>query len=285
MNNQTISSEEYVDRTLARLQKSFRLTLGVAIFILAAEGIYLTVLNSMLADRLTVVDDYAKLYRGEFDTAKEWMGKIPAKDAYADKIKTFETALEKVNEAKNPKGAAAMISKYIVNELDWQKESITDRARIFLQGELDDLPEQLGQLIPKYSARFRHEVDNWTHNFFGATSEGMGTTFDAFLDTHADQIREFSEAADDETALDKLDAELTVELARFLESTSLEKYGTLQDQSNRMLARIRAANELLQPLALKKIEDMTPEERRLSRAVGIFMKKLQSTPAGEDATE
>ena len=144
--------------------------------------------------------------------------------------------------------------------------------------EIQELPEQLKQQIPKYSARLSHEVDNWVNNYCSAASDELGATFDTFLEKHADQIREFSEAADDEAALAKLDVELTREMAHFMETTPLDNYGTLQEQSEKMLSRIKAANEMLRPLATKKTEDLTLGERRLRRAVGLFMDRVQNPP-------
>lgn len=271
-------TEEYVDRTLARLQKSYRITLTVAIVILAAEGIYLTWLNKKLATDLPVIGEYVKNYEDDFDSIKNMAGQISSPDKYADRIKQFEGALDKVNEAKNAQSVANLISQRIVNELHWQGDMIADYAEDFLKEELQNLPEQMKQQIPKYSARLIHEVDNWVNNYTSAASDEMGATFDAFLGKHADQIREFSEAADDEAALAKLDAELLQELVYFMDTTPLEKYGSLQEQSNKMLHRIQAANELLRPLVTKKTEDLTPEERRLRRAVGLLMDRVENPP-------
>ena len=275
----TQTSEEYVNRTLSRLQKSYRVTLTIAIIILTAEGIYLTVLNNKLASGLTVIGDYVENYQEDFDSIKKLAGQIPEATKYTKRIVQFEDALDNLNKAKDAKGMANLISQRIVNELNWQSDMITDYAQEFLKEEIQDLPEQLKQQIPKYSARLSHEVDNWVNNYCTAASDELGATFDTFLDKHADQIREFSEAADDEVALAKLDVELTREMAHFIETTPLDNYGTLQEQSEKMLSHIKAANEMLRPLATKKTEDLTPEERRLRRAVGLFMGAWKTRPS------
>jgi hypothetical protein len=274
----TQTSEEYVNRTLSRLQKSYRVTLTIAIIILAAEGIYLTVLNNKLASGLTVIGDYVENYQEDFDSIKKLAGQIPETTDYSDRIAQFEKAVDKINEAKNAKGMANLISQRIVNELNWQGDMITDYAQEFLKEEIQDLPEQLKNQVPKYSNRLSNTVTDWANEYCTSASDELGDTFDTFLDNHADQIREFSEAADDEAALAKLDVELTREMAHFMETTPLDNYGTLQEQSEKMLSRIKAANELLRPLATKKTEDLTPEERRLRRAVGLFMDRVENPP-------
>ncbi len=276
----TNTSGEFVNRTLARLQKTYRVTLIVAIAILAAEGIYLSWLNNKLKDGLTVIPQIVNDNRAGFDDIKEWITKIPAKSEYEQKLTQFENALNKVNEAKDAEGVANLISQRVVSELDWQGYMIASHARDYLQEEMQELPDWMNQQIPKYGARLSHEVDNWAHNYFAATSEELGTAFDTFLDNHADQIREFSEATDDKTALDKLDQELIQELANFMETTALDKYGSLKVQSDRMLRRIKAANELLEPIARKKASDLSSEERRLSRAIGLFMERVHNPPPG-----
>jgi hypothetical protein len=42
------------------------------------------------------------------------------------------------------------------------------------------------------------------------------------------------------------------------------------------LARLQAANALLKPLANDKSEDLSPSERELRRAIGIFMNKVNA---------
>ena len=81
----TQTSEEYVNRTLSRLQKSYRVTLTIAIIILAAEGIYLTVLNNKLASGLTVIGDYVENYQEDFDSIKKLAGQIPETGEYTDR--------------------------------------------------------------------------------------------------------------------------------------------------------------------------------------------------------
>ncbi len=279
------TSEEFVNRTLARLQKTYRVTLTVAIVILAAEGMYLTWLNSKLADGLEVVKITVENHRDDFDSAKELVEKIPAKIEYADKIAKLDNALDTINKAKNAEGVAEVISGRIVNELDWQSDVIASNARDYLRKELEQLPSRMNKLIPQYSGRLSHEVDNWINNYCAATSDELGATFDIFLDQHSEDIRKFSEATDDEEALARLDKELTSQWVHFMENTPLDKYGTLQEQSNRMLERIKAANALLKPLVIKDTKDLTPEERRLRRAVGLLMDRVQHAPTNDESTE
>ena len=279
------TSEEFVNRTLARLQKTYRLTLTVTIVILAAEGIYLTWLNNKLADVLEVVQITVDNHRDDFNSAKELVNKIPAKSEYADKIAKLDNALDTITKAKNAEGVAELISSRIVDELNWQRDVIASNARDYLRKELEQLPLRINKLIPEYSGRLSHEVDNWIRNYCTATSDELGTTFDTFLDQHSEDIRQFSEATDDEEALARLDKELTIQWVHFMENTPLDKYGTLKDQSDRMLRRIKAANELLRPLVIKNTEDLTPEERRLRRAVGLLMDRVQHLPTKGGSTE
>jgi gas vesicle protein len=279
------TSEEFVNRTLARLQKTYRLTLTVTIVILAAEGIYLTWLNNKLADVLEVVQITVDNHRDDFNSAKELVNKIPAKSEYADKIAKLDNALDTITKAKNAEGVAELISSRIVDELNWQRDVIASNARDYLRKELEQLPLRINKLIPEYSGRLSHEVDNWIRNYCTATSDELGTTFDTFLDQHSEDIRKFSEATDDEEALARLDKELTIQWVHFMENTPLDKYGTLKDQSDRMLRRIKAANELLRPLVIKNTEDLTPEERRLRRAVGLLMDRVQHLPTKGGSTE
>ena len=132
----TQTSEEYVNRTLSRLQKSYRVTLTIAIIILAAEGIYLTVLNNKLASGLTVIGDYVENYQEDFDSIKKLAGQIPEPAKYTERIVQFEDALDNLNKAKDAKGVANLISQRIVNELNWQSDMITDYAQ-----------EQLGDVV------------------------------------------------------------------------------------------------------------------------------------------
>jgi hypothetical protein len=279
------TSEEFVNRTLARLQKTYRLTLTVTIVILAAEGIYLTWLNNKLADVLEVVQITVDNHRDDFNSAKELVTKIPAKSEYADKIAKLDNALDTITKAKNAEGVAELISGRIVNELNWQRDVIASNARDYLRKELDQLPLRINKLIPEYSSRLSHEVDNWIRNYCTATNDELGTTFDTFLDQHSEDIRKFSEATDDEEALARLDKELTLQWVHFMENTPIDKYGTLKDQSGRMLRRIKAANELLRPLVIKNTEDLTPEERRLRRAVGLLIDRVQHEPTKSGSTE
>ena len=60
-----------------------------------------------------------------------------------------------------------------------------------------------------------------------------------------------------------------------METTSIENYGTLKDQSDRFLKRLEAANKLLLPLATKKTEDLSNHELRLRSAIALFMVEVK----------
>ena len=162
----------------------------------------------------------------------------------------------------------------IVHEIRTQENMIAQYSSELLQDNLGNLPEWVQAQIPKYSGRLQERADLWINQFCVASSDELGATFDTFLESNGDQIRAFSEATDDELALEKLDEELTAQIAEFMGTTSLENYGTLEEQSDLFLSRLKAANELLKPLANKKTEELTEDQRQLRRAIGIFMNRV-----------
>jgi len=261
------------------MQKTFRTTLIVAIIILAVESIYFTILNNKIADGLTAIPDLVEAYRGDFDKIKELAGEIPDKAAYADRMAEIEGVLDKINEGSDTEGMANLISQKIVGELDAQGYMLATTVSDYLKQNLDALPEWVKKQIPKHGARLRHEANNWIDFYCKVASDGLGSTFDTFLEDNADMIREFSERTDDDETLDKLDEALTEELVKFMETTSVENYGTLKKQSDRFLKRLEAANELLRPLATKKTEDLSKQQLRLRSAVAMFMDKVYN-PGG-----
>mgnify|MGYP001163278279 CR=1 FL=1 len=315
------AAEDYVNRTAAQLQRSFKNTLIVAVIILALESIYFTVLNIKIAEGLTAIPALVEAYRGDFDMIKGLAGKIPDNAVYQDKLTELEGYLDRINEGgpeldkiaqieayldqindggpqldkiiemegvldillgeineqgNEIEGMANLISQKIVYELDYQGHMLTSTASDYLKQNIDELPEWVKNQIPKYGTRLRFETSNWINQYCMAASEELGTTFDAFLDGNADKIKEFSERIDDEETLDKLDDVLTDELVKFLEATSIEKYGTLKEQSDKFLKRLEAANELLRPLATKKTEDLSKQQLRLRTAVALFMDKVNN---------
>ena len=258
------------------MQKTFRITLIVAIIILAVESIYFTILNNKIADGLTAIPALVEAYRGDFDKIKELAGEIPDKAAYADRMAEIEGVLDKINEGSDTEGMANLISQKIVGELDAQGYMLASTVSDYLKQNLDALPEWVKKQIPKHGARLRHEANNWIDFYCKVASDGLGSTFDTFLEDNADMIREFSERTDDDETLDKLDEALTEELVKFMETTSVENYGTLKKQSDRFLKRLEAANELLRPLATKKTEDLSKQQLRLRTAVALFMDKVNN---------
>jgi len=301
MSNKTKSaSEEHVSNSLLEIRKSYKNWIKATIIVLVLEIAYFGVINHYFAANVTVVEDYIGIYEDRFNETLELAKKFPEKSEYEDNVEMiekvldniinakenhaselarFENALDKVNNARDPEGVADMISRELVSEIQFQGYKISTFGRDYLSEEMKKAPQWARAQIPRYGARLRHEVDNWIHQFCNATSNGLGETFDAFLDNHADGIREFSEATDDQATLDKLDEEFIEDLAVFMETTPIENYGSLKDQADKLLARIRAANELLKPLVRKETKDLTQDELRLRRAVGLFMHQVYNPPA------
>ena len=81
--------------------------------------------------------------------------------------------------------------------------------------------------------------------------------------------------------MDKLDEAMTEELVKFMENTSIEKYGTLKTQADELLRRLEAANDLLRPLANNEAKDLDKQQLRLRTAVALFMDKV-NTPGAKN---
>ena len=274
--NSSNAAEQYIDQTVKKLQKSVRNTLIVAIVILAAETIYFSVLNSKIAEGLTAIPDIVETYRGDFDKVTEMANQIPDVNSYSKEIEQAESILDDINSATgDSSNISALISSKIVHELNTQENIIANYASNLLNENWDNLPEWAMKQIPLYSGRLQDKTELWINQFCVSTSDELGSTFDTFLDDHSEAIQSFSEATDDEVALQQLDEELTEAVATFMATTPIENYGSLEDQSNQFLKRLEAANSLLRPLAENKKEDLTPEQQILRRSIGIFMNKLQ----------
>ena len=270
-------AEQYVDQTATRLQKSVQNTMIVAAVILIIEIGYFSFLNKKIGEGLTAIPDIVDTYKDDFDKINEMAGKIPEVSTYSNEIAKVQSILDGINGSESSNNAANRIASMIVNEIRTQENLIAQYSSELLQENLGNLPEWVQVQIPKYSGRLQDKIDLWINQFCVASSDELGTTFDTCLDSNGEQIKAFSEATDDELALEKLDEELTSQLAVFMGTTSLEKYGTLEEQSNRFLARLKAANELLKPLATKNKEELTEDERQLRRAIGIFMSRVNET--------
>ena len=273
--NQISPAEQYVADTVSRMQKSLQKTMIVAAVILIAEIGYFSYLNNKIAEGLTAIPAVVDTYREDFDKINEMAGKIPEIGTYSNELAKVQTVLDGINGAKNSStNAAGQIAGMIVHEINTQENMIAQYSSDLLQENLGNLPEWVQAQIPKYSGQLQDKVDLWINQFCVASSDELGSTFDTFLQSNGQQIQAFSEATDDELALEKLDEELTTQLTVFMGTTSLEKYGTLEEQSNRFLARLKSANELLKPLANKKTEELTEDERQLRHAIGIFMNRV-----------
>ena len=267
-------AEQYVADTVSRMQKSVQTTMIVAAVILIVEIAYFSILNNKIAEGLTAIPDMVEAYEDDFNKINEMAGKIPEIGTYSNEIAKAQTILDGINGAEGTTSAAGRITEMIVHEIRTQENMIAQYSSELLQDNLGNLPEWVQAQIPKYSGRLQERVDLWINQFCVASSDELGSTFDTFLESNGDQIRAFSEATDDELALEKLDEELTAQIAVFMGTTSLENYGTLEEQSDLFLSRLKAANELLKPLADKKTEELTEDQRQLRRAIGIFMNRV-----------
>ena len=267
-------AEQYVADTVSRMQKSVQTTMIVTAVILIIEIAYFSILNNKIAEGLTAIPDMVEAYQDDFDKINEMAGKIPEIGTYSNEIAKAQTILDGVNGAEGTTDVVGRITGMIVHEIRTQENMIAQYSSELLQDNLGNLPEWVQAQIPKYSGRLQERVDLWINQFCVASSDELGSTFDTFLESNGDQIRAFSEATDDELALEKLDEELTAQIAVFMSTTSLENYGTLEEQSNLFLSRLKAANELLKPLANKKTEELTEDQRQLRRAIGIFMNRV-----------
>ena len=267
-------AEQYVADTVSRMQKSVQTTMIVTAVILIIEIASFSILNNKIAEGLTAIPDMVEAYQDDFDKINDMAGKIPEIGTYSNEIAKAQTILNGINGAEGTTNVAGRITGMIVHEIRTQENMIAQYSSELLQDNLGTLPEWVQAQIPKYSGRLQERTDLWINQFCVASSDELGATFDTFLESNGDQIRAFSEATDDELALEKLDEELTAQIAVFMSTTSLENYGTLEEQSDRFLSRLKAANELLKPLANKKTEELTENERQLRRAIGIFMNRV-----------
>ena len=272
--NSNSPAEQYVAYTVSRMQKSVQITTIVAAVILVLEIAYFSILNNKIADGLEAIPNIVDAYEEDFNKTIKLAEKIPEIGTYSNEIAKVQTILDSINGAESTTNVAGRIAGMIVHEIRTQENMIAQYSSDLLQENLGNLPEWIQAQIPRYSGRLQERTDLWINQFCVASSDELGATFDTFLESNGDQIRAFSEATDDELALEKLDEELTTQISVFMGTTSLENYGTLEEQSNRFLARLKAANELLNPLANKKTEELTEEERQLRRAIGIFMSRV-----------
>ena len=238
------------------------------------EIAYFSILNNKIADGLEAIPNIVDAYEEDFNKTIKLAEKIPEIGTYSNEIAKVQTILDSINGAESTTNVAGRIAGMIVHEIRTQENMIAQYSSDLLQENLGNLPEWIQAQIPRYSGRLQERTDLWINQFCVASSDELGATFDTFLESNGDQIRAFSEATDDELALEKLDEELTAQISVFMGTTSLENYGTLEEQSNRFLACLKAANELLKPLANKKTEELTEEERQLRRAIGIFMSRV-----------
>jgi hypothetical protein len=269
------AAEEFVKNTAAQLQKSFRNTLIAAVVILTIESIYFTVLNNKIAEGLTAIPVMVDSYRGDFDKIKELANKIPDRSSYENSLTQVEGYLDRINKGSGEvEGVANLVSQKIVAELDYQGHMVSSTASKYLKENLTDLPEWVEKRIPKYGSSLRFKIDGWMHYYCQSASDGLGGTFDTFLDDNADKIRKFSEAADDEGTLNELDEELTLGLVEFIKTVPIEKYGTLKSQADELKRRLEAANDLLRPLAYNETKDLNKQQLRLRSAVALFMDKV-----------
>ena len=269
------AAEEFVKNTAAQLQKSFRNTLIAAVVILTIESIYFTVLNNKIAEGLTAIPVMVESYRGDFDKIKELANKIPDRSSYENSLTQVEGYLDRINKGSGEvEGVANLVSQKIVAELDYQGHMVSSTASKYLKENLTDLPEWVEKRIPKYGSSLRFKIDGWMHYYCQSASDGLGGTFDTFLDDNADKIRKFSEAADDEGTLNELDEELTLGLVAFIKTVPIEKYGTLKSQADELKRRLEAANDLLRPLAYNETKDLNKQQLRLRSAVALFMDKV-----------
>ena len=267
-------AEQYVADTVSRMQKSVQRTMIFAAVILIVEIAYFSILNNKITEGLTAIPDMVEAYQDDFNKINEMAGKIPEIGTYSNETAKAQTILDGINGAEDTTNVSDRITGMIVHEIRTQENMIAQYSSELLQDNLSNLPEWVQAQIPKYSGRLQERVDLWINQFCVASSDELGSTFDTFLESNGDQIRAFSEATDDVLALEKLDEELTAQIAVFMGTTSLENYGTLEEQSDLFLSRLRAANELLKPLANKKTEDLTEDQRQLRRAIGIFMNRV-----------
>ena len=267
-------AEQYVADTVSRMQKSVQTTMIVAAVILIVEIAYFSILNNKIAEGLTAIPDMVEAYQDDFNKINDMAGKIPEIGTYSNEIAKAQTILDGINGAEGTTNVTGRITGMIVHEIRTQENMIAQYSSELLQENLGNLPEWVQTQIPKYSGRLQERADLWINQFCVASSDELGSTFDTFLESNGDQIRAFSEATDDELALEKLDEELTAQIAVFMGTTSLENYGTLEEQSDLFLSRLKAANELLKPLATKKTEELTEDQRQLRRAIGIFMNRV-----------
>ncbi len=275
-------AEQYVSETVLRLQKSFNITAIAAAAILIVEIAYFSFLNNKIEEGLTAIPEIVEAYQGDFDKINELAKKLPEVGTYSNELSKIRATLAIINGSENETNTASRIASKIVQELNTQELLITEYSSELMADSLGNLPEWIHVQIPKHSEELQEKVDLWIKQFCIATSEELGSTFDAFIESHEDQIQEFSEATDDNTALEKLDEELTEEIAVFMSTTPIENYGSLQEQSDRFLARLQAANALLKPLANEKTKDLSPNERELRRAIGIFMNKVNAINLKKD---
>ena len=197
-------------------------------------------------------------------------------NSYTNQIDQAHMILDLINEAEDTEKIANKIGQVVARELDTQGNIVAQYASELLDENLDTLPEWAKAQVPKYSNRLQDKIEIWINQFCVATSDELGSSFDTFLDDHAEKIKEFSEAADDETALRQLDEELTVMVSTFMRTTPIKDHGTLEEQSQQFLGRLEAANDMLKPLVQNKREDLTPEQQLLRRTLAIFMNKMDN---------
>lgn len=303
--NHSTSSAAFIRENHAKTKRSFNLTLIVAVVVLTAESAYLYLLQKRIDRELKAFDvtETVGTYRQQYKVndvieiakkAKEWrkykhyvddaedfLNKVSAEEY---RLKELEYALDQINTGQDPDEMADILTRKIILEIESQENWLTMHAKRYAKDNLGELPDWTKKQIPKYGSELRHNVKQWITTLCVSTSDEFGETFDTFLEENADAIKEFSESTDDQAVLDKLDTELTEMIVQLLETTPIENLGDLQEQSDKFKKRLVAANEMLTPLVRLETEQLDPQQRRLRKAVALFMDKVHNSEGVEALT-
>lgn len=179
-----------------------------------------------------------------------------------------------LNRTLEPKAAAQVATGLIVDQVESQGPQIASEIKTRVPGLIEQLPDYALKQLPQYRTALENQVESDMQTSFASSSKQLGETFDELLDGNKEDIQKMLK--------DGKDPEASAEIGKAMESEMIDFVKTAKVGDEPMSAKLDEAlvslNHVDKRMArLAANQNLTPQEKKARRAIGILSRNIDMT--------
>jgi len=181
-----------------------------------------------------------------------------------------------LNNTLQPTVAANTATGLIATQVDTNAPQLAGQLKEQIPRLIEKAPDYAIEQLPKYRIALENQIENDMTKYFTSSSATLSDSFDELLAANKDNISLMLKDGKDPVATKAVGDAIEKEMLEYIKTVSLngESLSTKLDEANTSLNAVETRME-----KLAKNQNLTPQEKKARRAIGILTRTIETTKA------